>query len=219
MVKLGNPNLTLQSGWTIDEDENGLLTGELSYEGDALFMHALPVSWGLGLLHPYDYRLTAYRRRLQRLQASKVRITLSFIGIMSDPTPWVIEHPGGNGQEPIETHPDFTTFAGTATSPKNGAKFDTSTGEFLGFFDPTKSLAGVRSYIVPNVLVSATYYTHYIPNLGNVGRISGYPPISAPPNVRNFLLLACPYKQIGNLYQVTHQYLGSGPNGWNRSIY
>jgi len=37
MVKHGNPNLTLQSDWTIDEDENGLLTGDLVYEGDFVF--------------------------------------------------------------------------------------------------------------------------------------------------------------------------------------
>lgn len=219
MVKLGNPNLTLQAGWTIDEDENGLLTGELSYEGDWVFWTALPVSWGYGMLHPYDGRLTAYKRRVQRLKTDKVRITLSFIGIISDPTPWIIEHPGGSGQDPIETHPDFTTFAGTPSAPQNGAKFDAETGEFIGFTNPSNSLAGVTSYIVPSVIVNASYYTHFSPQLGNVGKLSGFPPIYAPPNVRNWLLIGMPYKQIGNLFQVTAQFLGSGPGGWNRRIY
>lgn len=219
MVKHGNPNLTLQTDWTIDEDENGLLTGELSYVGDAVFMNALPVSWGYGMLHPYDYRLTAYKRRLQRLKASKVRITLSFIGIITDPTPWIIDHPGGNGQDPIETHPRFTDFAGTSSAPKNGARFDATTGEFIGFLDPNNNLAGVRSYIVPNIIVNATYYTHFVPNLNQVAKITGFPPIWAPGNVRNWLLLGQPYKQIGNLYQVTNQYLGSGEGGWNTRIY
>ncbi len=219
MIKLGNPQLQLQAGWTIDEDENGLLTGDLTYEGDWAYWQHLPVSFGYGMLHPYDPRLTAYKRRVQRLKTDKVRITLSFIGIISDPTPWIIEHPGGNGQDPIETHPDFEDFAGTASSPKNGAKFDATTGEFLGFTDPTNSLCGVRAYIVPNIIVSATYYTHFVPSLGNVAKITSFPPIYAPANVRNWLLLGQPYRQIGNLYQVTNQFLGSGPGGWNTRIY
>lgn len=219
MVKLGNSQLHLQAGWTIDEDETGLLTGELSYEGDFAYWRFLPVSWGYGLLHPYDGRLTAYKRRVQRLKTDKVRITLSFIGIIADPTPWVIEHPGGNGQDPIETHPDFDTLAGTAASPKNGATFDEETGEFIGFVDVTNSLCGVRAYIVPNIIVSATYYTHTVPNLTQVAKITGFPPIAAPANVKNWLMIGQPYRQIGNLYQVTNQYLGSGPGGWNTRIY
>lgn len=219
MVKLGNPNLTLQPGWTIDEDENGLLTGELSYEGDFAYWRLLPISFGYGRLHPYDTRLTAYKRRVQRLKGDKVRITLSFIGITRDPTPWIVEHPGGSGQDPIETHPDFSNFAGTPTSPKNGAKFDSETGEFIGFTDRSNSLAGVSAYIVPSVVVNASYYTHFAPQIGNVGKISGFPPIYAPRNVRNWLLIGMPYRQIGNLYQVTPQFLGSGPLGWNTRIY
>jgi len=219
MVKHGNPNLTLQSDWTIDEDENGLLTGDLVYEGDFVFWQSLPVSWGYGMLHPYDTRLTAYKRRVQRQKGFKVRITLSFIGIISDPTPWIIEHPGGNGQDPIETHPNFRDFAGSPSSPLNGAKFDSTSGEFIGFTDSTNSLCGVKSYIVPSVMVSATYYTHFIPDLGDVAKITSFPPISRPANVRNWLLLSQPYRQIGNLYQVTNQYLGSGEGGWNSRIY
>jgi hypothetical protein len=171
------------------------------------------------MLHPYDYRLTAYKRRVTRVKTDKVRITLSFIGIITDPTPWIIDHPGGTGQDPIETHPSFTNLAGTSASPKNGAKFDSITGEFIGFLDPTNTLCGVRAYIVPNIIVNATYYTHYIPNLNQVAKITSFPPIYAPGNVRNWLLLGQPYKQIGNLYQVTNQYLGSGEGGWNTRVY
>lgn len=216
MVKHGNPGLQLQPGSTVDEDENGLLTAECSYEGDAAYSQFYPV----GTLHPYDYRLTAYKRRLTRLATGKCRITLSYIGITSDPTPMFIEHPGGSGQEPIETHPDFATLAGTPASPLNGAIFDED-GRFLGFADPENKLAGVTSYIVPSVIVTLSYYTHYVPNLGRVAKVSNLsiPDLIRPPNVRDFLLIGVPYRKIGNLFQVSLQLLGSGPNGWNRKIY
>lgn len=216
LVKKGSPLIHIQPGWTVVEDENYLLTGELVFEGDWNYRGNIPRN---GSLHPYDRRLTCYGRTLQRLGLDKVRGTLKYIGIVNDPTPFIIEHHGGNGQDPIETHPDFKDFAGTAASPKNGAKFDAETGEFIGFTDLTNSLAGVRSYIVPSVMVSTTYYTHYIPNLSEVGRITSFPPIRAPRNCKNFLLLGQPYRQIGNLFQVTNQYLGSGPDGWNTRIY
>jgi len=216
LIKKGSPLITIQKDWSVTEDENGLLTGDLSYEGDWNYRAAIP---NVGRLHPYDYRLTCFGRTLQRMGLDKVRATLKYIGVTRDPTPIMIEHPGGNGQDPIETHPDFEDFAGNATTPLNGAKFDEETGEFIGFTDLNENLAGVRSYIVPSVMVSTTFYTHYIPTLNDVGRITTFPPIRAPRNCKNFLLLGQPYRQIGNLYQVTNQYLGSGPNGWNTRIY
>jgi hypothetical protein len=149
----------------------------------------------------------------------KVRGTLKYIGIVNDPTPFIIEHPGGNGQDPIESHPNFVDFAGTPAAPLNGAEFDPVTNEFVGFTDVTNSLKGTKVYIVPSVMISTSFYTHYIPTLSNIARITSFPPIPAPPNCRNFLLLGQPYRQIGNLYQVTNQYLGSGSDGWNTKIY
>lgn len=217
LKKKGSSALHLQPGWTIDEDEHGLLTGECSWEGDFAYSGSLPT----GTLHPYDSRLTAYRRKLTRLATDKCRISLSFIGVAADPTPMFIEHPAGSGQEPIETHPDFLEFAGTPGSPLNGAVFDSETGEFIGFTDLENDLAGTRSYIVPSVLVTLTFYTHFVPSLNRVARLYnwGIPDLIRPPNVANFLLIGMPYRRIGNLFQVSHQLLGSGPNGWNRRIY
>lgn len=218
MNKKGSPLMTLQQGWTVDEDEHGLLTGECSWEGDFSLRFTAPQK---GSLHPYDYRLTAYRQRLQRLGADKCRVTLSYIGLSADPTPMIIEHPGGSGQEPIETHPDFQTFAGTPAAPLNGAYFDPETDEFIGFTDPDNRLVGTRAYIVPSVMINLSYYTHYVPYLSNVGRISPFTPpdLIRPPNVKNFLLIGMPYRRIGNVFQVSQQLLGSGPDGWNTRVY
>lgn len=218
LIKLGSPVITLQPDWEVDEDEHGLLTGTVTYEGDWAYRHLIPA---LGSLHRYDRRLTCYGRTLKQLRAEKVRGTLKYIGITGDPTAMFIEHPGGSGQDPIETHPDFADFAGTPGSPLNGAYFDPDSDAFVGFTDPTNDLAGVSAYIVPSVMINLSFYTHYIPQLSNVGKLYNWsiPNLIRPPNVRNFLLIGMPYRQIGNLFQVTHQVLGSGPNGWNRTLY
>ncbi|WP_395736272.1 hypothetical protein [Prosthecobacter sp.] len=218
LIKHGSPNLTLQPDANVSEDENGLLTGTACYEGDRAYALSVPA---VGTLHPFDFRLTCYKREITYMKASKIKATLSYIGVAADPTPFFIEHPGGSGQDPIETHPNFTDFAGTPDDPLNGAYFDTETGEFVGFTDPTNSLCGVKSYIVPSVMVNLSFYTHFVPDLNDVGNLYTWniPNLVAPPNVKNFLLLGMPYRQIGNVFQVTHQVLGSGPSGWNRKIY
>lgn len=218
MKKTGSPLPCIQPDWEVAEDENGLLTGEMSFEGDRAYAGTIGL---IGSLHPYDTRLTAYKRSVRYLKANKVRVTLSYIGVAADPTPFFIEHPGGSGQDPIQTHPNFADFAGTADSPKNGAYFDPDSLEFVGFTDPTNRFCGTSAYIVPSVMVNLSFYTHYVPDLANVGQIYTWniPNLIAPPNVRNFLLLGMPYRQIGNVFQVTHQVLGSGPNGWNSTIY
>jgi hypothetical protein len=219
MTKKGTPLLQIQPDWEVDEDENGLLTGTMSFEGDRNYAGSIPQA---GTLHPYDYRLTCFKRTLRFIGAQKVRGTLSYIGVTADPTPMFIEHPGGSGQDPIETHPDFGWFAGTADAPNNGAYFDPDTGEFVGFTDPAyDDFFGTKSYIVPSVMVNLSFYSHYVPDMGYVGKLYNWsvPNLIAPPNVRDFLLLGVPYRQIGNLFHVTHQILGSGANGWNRRIY
>ena len=218
LIKHGSPNLVLQPGSEVSEDENGLLSGTCVFEGDVGYSGFIPQ---IGQLHPYDYRLTCYKRQITRIAAKKVRATISYIGVSADPTPMFIEHPGGSGQDPIQTHPDFKEFAGTSASPKNGAYFDPETGDFVGFTDPNNKFFGTSAYIVPSVMINLTFYSHYVPDLAYVGEVYDWsvPNLIAPPNVKDFLLLGMPYRQIGNLFQITHQILGSGPDGWNRKIY
>lgn len=218
ITKHGSPNLVLQPGSEVSEDENGLLTGTCVYEGDIAYSVFIP---RMGQIHPYDYRLSAYKRQVTRIGTQKVRATINYIGVSADPTPMFIEHPGGSGQDPIQTHPNFTEFAGVPASPLNGAYFDPESGDFVGFTNPDSKFFGTSSYIVPSVMVNLSFYTHYVPDLGYVGAPYDWsvPNLIRPPNVRDFLLIGAPYRQIGNLFQVTHQILGSGPDGWNRSIY
>jgi hypothetical protein len=219
MVILGNTSMQLQPGASVDEDENGLLSGECVWIGD----YANRYSAGQkGSLHPHDSRLTAYRSKLTKMATGKCSVTVGYIGLAADPTPMFIEYPGGSGQEPIETHPNFAQFAGTPAAPLNGAKFE-ATGEFIGFASASNAekLNGTRSYIVPSVTINLTYYTHRVPNVSRVGKkyTGQIPDLIKPPNVKDFLLIGLPYKKIGNLFQVTLQILGSGEDGWNQNVY
>lgn len=217
--KKGSPALTIQPNWTVNEDYDGLLTSQLVYEGDRAFAVSVPQ---INARHPYDSRLFVNKRSIAYLGLQKIRATLDYIGIIYDPTPDIIEFPGGSGQDPIETHEDFEKkLAGTPSVPLNGARFDAETGEFLGFFDAANALVGTRSYIVRSITVNVSHYTFALPRAADIGRISEqFPPgIIVPGDVKNFLIVGMPYRQIGPLYHVTKQFLGSGRRGWNRKVY
>lgn len=214
----GNSNPFLQPGAEIDVDENGLMTGNAAWEGDAallpLFTPAINVT-----VHPKNPALVCHHFKVKYAKLGKARVEADFIGLLYDPSIPKVEFAGGSGQDPIETHEKFEEFAGTPEEPLNGAQFDADTGEFLGFFEPG-DFQGVRAYIVPSVIVHYSYHTWTAPQVGQVGRIvNTVPNFRKPPTVRNFLLIGMPYRQIGPLYHVTEQYLGSSRKGWNRTIY
>jgi hypothetical protein len=151
----------------------------------------------------------------------KVQLVASYFGLVSKKTDPIISYNPNTNKEPLETHPDFQTFAGTQASPINGAMFDPETGAFLGFFNPAiKELYGATGYLVPSTMLSLTYWQDSVPNLKRrmsiMKEIKGF---KKPPDVKDFLLLDMPYRQVGNFYQVTEQILGSGPLGWSKKIY
>jgi hypothetical protein len=193
------------------------MSGTARFDGDAAIVIAAQPTIGFSL-HPRDTRLVCESLSLTYKTLGKAEIVASYIGLNQDPTIPRVEFAGGSGQDPIETHPDFVKFAGTIDDPKNNARFDDETGEFIGFFNG--ELQGVTSYIVPSTIVNLTYYTTSVPSLERVGKIkSSLPNFRRPPNVKNYLLMAMPYRQIANIYAVTEQYLGSGEGGWNKKIY
>jgi hypothetical protein len=207
----------LQPDSQVSIDRDGLMSGTAVFDGDeAIVLINQPI---IGQsVHPKDSRLVCESVSVTWKRLGKASITANYIGLQSDPSIPRVEFAGGSGQEPIETHPDFTRFAGTANEPKNGARFDDETGEFLGFFNG--DFQGTTAYVVPSIIVNVTYYTSVVPNIKRIGRItSNLPNFQRPPNVKNYLLIAMPYRQIANVYAVTEQYLGSGEKGWNTQIY
>lgn len=213
------PNgVAMQPGFRLTEKNDGTIEGTVVFECDVADINNLPQQ---GSAHPVDNRCECYNREFEFIGLEKCRMTAAYFGITSNKTKEVVDHNPNADREPIETHPDFTELAGTKTSPKNGAKFDDETGEFLGFFDPeVTDLFGTRSYFTPATMVSLSYWQKSVPSLKKQMSIhASIPGFKKPDGVKDFLLLTTPYRQIGNFYQVTENYLGSGPKGWSTKIY
>lgn len=220
LLKKGTLNeLKPQPGWEIVESDDDTIRATLVYEGDWNLRSTAPTK---GSRFPFTEPLVCFERRQKRLGTEKVEITCDFIGISSDPTPFKIEYPGGSATEAIETHPNFSRFAGTPQQPKNGALFDPETEEFLGFTDPENRKYGTRSYYVPNVIVNVSYWSWRVPQARRIAREvkASLPNVLVPGSVKNFLLIGLPYRQVvGKLYAITEQWLGSGELGWDSDIY
>jgi hypothetical protein len=217
LVIKGSLGAWLQADSSISIDQDGLITGSASIDGDRASVIGSQPTIGQ-TRHPKDTRAVCTDFKLTYSKGGKAKIDANYFGIISDPTPIRIEFPGGSGQDPIETHPNFLQFAGTPQAPLNGAIFDDEDGRFLGFGEG--EFAGVTSYIIPNVIVNVSYYTYRLPNVDGVGKIAREVlPFTRPKGVRNWLLIGMPYRQIGSFFYVTQQLLGSGPGGWNNRIY
>lgn len=202
--------------------DDGSIEGTVTFECDKDDARNLP---GIGSLHPDDNRCELYAQDITFLTLGKIRMVGSYIGLN-------ITESGASETDPqyqvttatdrlaIELHPDFSDFAGTAAAPLNGAKFDESTGEFLGFFDPANALFGSSAFFSPSYQVTKSFWSRNEPSpkrlLTVVDKLDG---LKKPENVKNLMLIGTPYRKIGSHYQVSEQWLGSGPGGWNPTIY
>lgn len=210
--------VAIQPGYMLTEKNDGTIEGTVTYECDRNDIGRLPLMY---TPHPRDSRAIVYNRDITFLGLDKVQMVASYFGLIARKTPSVISYIPNTDKEPVETHPLFESFAGTKTAPLNGAKFDSDTGEFLGFFNPAiKELYGATHYLVPSTMVELSYWQNTVPSVSR--RMSIKPSVKGfrkPSDVKDFLLLDLPYRQIGPFYQVTEQYLGSGPLGWSTILY
>jgi len=210
--------IAIQPDYELVEKNDGTIEGQVIFECDISRIGNLPQ---LSNPHPRDNRCECYNRAITYGRLNKVKLTASYFGLTSAKTDPILSYTPNTNQDPVTSHPDFETFAGNRDSPENGAKFDEDTGEFLGFFDPSiKDLFGAEFYLVPATLLSLTYWTRNIPSLSRrMSRKSSVPGFRKPPDVKEFLILDTPYRQVGSFYQVTEQIMGSGPNGFSSILY
>lgn len=200
--------------FSLTEKNDGTIEGTVVFETDMSNFSSLP---RMGAAHPRDSRCEIFNREITYLPLQKVRLTASYFGLVSAKTEPIISYTPNSDKDPVETHPLFADFA----TPGNGARFDPESGEFLGFFDKAiKDLYGAAHYIVPSTMVSLTYWQSSVPSLSRRMSIkASIPGFRKPSDVKEFLLLDIPYRQIGSFYQITEQYLGSGPGGFSRKLY
>ena len=228
LIKHGDDGLFIQPNRTISEKEDGTLSGSVLWEGARDGAGSLPV---IGSAHPDDVRLEMVEATFTFMPNNKVQVQGSYFGLNASTTVKVISYSGAQNQEDLTTHPDFEQFAGDGENPLNGAQFETYKNsldqeywDFLGFRlekgkAPNKFI-GSTHYLTAGTQVSVTYWTDKAPKLNErmkiVNKISGF---STPKDVKDFLYLDTPYRQVGSFYQVTEQYLGSGIRGWNTDFY
>lgn len=219
----GDLQVARQPGAKLTYRDDGTIDGTIEYRCDRSLQDYLPE---IGDDHPEDPRCELYARDITYSATGLVVMNASYFGIEDKVTDPVLNLSTNANQNPIQIHPDFfDTLGGDSDLPLNGAKFDDETGEFLGFFDPNNEnkLFGVEYYYTPGITVTTSYWTRDRPTLDALMSIVNAREIVsdfiAPPNVKNFLLIGQPYRQIGSHYQVTKQYLASGPDGWNTTIY
>lgn len=212
----------LQAGWTIDQDfTTELLTGQCVFK--CSLADALSGEFRRGRKHPKDERLVCIAMRIVGEKAEKVSIQADYFGLMNTPTRKIWSFYNATNEEPIETHPDFSTFAGTKDSPQTGAIFDEDTGEFFGFSSAASSdLIGVRGYLDGKPTLRATWYSDKA--------LSGIETVMDVYTVRSGAIPGLPAgttalkynwgsRPIGPYYEIWEEYQISGRNGWSETIY
>jgi len=210
--------VAIQPNFSLVEKNDGTIEGQVIYICDRTRFGNLPQ---MGSVHPREPRCELYNREITYLGLHRIQLTASYFGIVSKKTDPILSYTPNTNQEPITSHPNFATFAGTKFDPLNGAQFDADTGEFLGFYDQSiTDLFGVSFYLVPTTLLSLSYWTSDVPKLGRrMTRRESIPGFKKPADVKEFLIMDYPYRQVGNFYQVTELIMGSGPNGFSNIIY
>lgn len=158
-------------------------------------------------------------------------LILSWEGVTAETLPpalWtVVRTPS---EEPIEAHPRFSSFAGTASTPQNGAAWDQETGMFIGFpGDAGSGLAGVSKYLCENIVVTKNYVAIQAPDDSFEIPIIRWPTIHpgdrgirTVPSIPlgfNWMQTDLVYTRRGNVYEVSEEYTASGANGWNNVVY
>lgn len=127
-------------------------------------------------------------------------------------------------EEPIDTHPNFEDFAGTSTSPLNGAQFDQN-GLFTGFAVVVSPnvWGGITKYLEFSATLTKTSVVKTSPNTSEViPRINT--PSGAPftiPSIpdRTWMKTDFTVTQRGGVFEVFEEWTMSGQRGWNTTIY
>jgi hypothetical protein len=220
--KVFKERYVIQVDRTVTEKVEGTLEGTIKFKAKKEDADTLPT---FGDLHVDDNRMELFNREVVYNGLDVVTMTASYFGLAeSSPTGGpgqVVSFSGGANNEPIETHPDFDRFAGTAFPPaarEEGSVWDPVTGQFLRF--DGGQFKGVQYYLTPSTQITVSYWKDSVPILKPrmkiVEKISG---VSLPSDVVNLLRVESSYRQTGSSYQVTEVYLASGDKGWDKDIY
>jgi hypothetical protein len=209
----GLQGLWVESLGQLHTDIYGLSTATAVYVSPA---HSMRYPQ-MGAAHPV-WSFLYMERRTVSIEYGFCRTTCEYAGFEGVPIP-VIEYSTGVGEEPIQTHPDFESFAGTPSAPLNGAIFidfetnekttDNGRGIFEKFWlNPPNQFSGVTSYLMPVPCKRITSIAPIPELVSRVGRLEG-----------EWLVTGVTASRRGRIYQNVVEFRGPGRRGWNADIY
>ena len=232
---------------TIEFDEFGIGSATLNYQ--CMYNRSVLLTTGLRR-HPDFPWLRRKKATIRREEAGLARVSVNFEGIPPEgsegttgaeqPDP-VYSIRGSLSSEPIETHPDFTVFAGKWNDDStwvNGAEFygeedGDKQGQFKGFShllddDVPNPKAGLKTYLEPSIVLSevrvfsGAFIESEQINLEQLGNIDSVPNSSYLPQVysdRNWLLISCDVSQVGEGVRRSLSWRLSGRRKWDADVY
>jgi hypothetical protein len=164
----------------------------------------------IGSHHPFWSFMTCEKRTVT-IEYGFTRAVCEYAGFEGSPE--VIEEwSSGMSEEPIQTHPNFHSFAGSATAPRNGSLWEEKNGTmvFKEFWsNPPNKFSGVTSYLVPVLVKRLTsIQSTSISVQGTIGRLQG-----------RLLCTSASSTRRGKVYTNVTEWRGAGPRGWNTEIY
>lgn len=223
----------IQPGWTVEDDGFGLLTSRVTFISDGNRGRANVAKKDA---HPFDSRLQCHRVSFTVNSASRTVTTAEYVGISGgSETEADVKVDYSAGSQPIQTHPKFAN--GPAyNEAEHELKFYGWTGTKFDEEDllaKTAGLVGIKSYVVGEMSVSATFYTtalntvttfmngvgktiEDLPSGGKLSMPSGTP-ISANHD-RMLLVTGCSYETFAHLFKVS-VLIRVATGGWHKYIY
>lgn len=212
--------LVRQTGDTIDQVDDGTWEAQVRYICRwANVLSLAPVR--NTARHPDFPNLICKNCKITRLKPGVVcQLDVSYRGLIGpeELAQAVEETITSTSEAPIETHPDFTSIlGGNKAAPKNGAVFDTD-GKFTGWKSDSP-YAGKESYLIPSTIYRKTTPSRVRPtSVGPVGTIVS-PGIGGGGLDANWLFTVRSWRRDGGVYEVTEEYMLSGPGGFDPTIY
>jgi hypothetical protein len=205
--------LWVENFGTLTTDIYGLSTATAVYVSPA---HAMRYP-SMRSSHPIWGFMHVEKRTVSLTDYGFCRAVCEYAGFEGSPVP-VIEWSSGVSSEPIETHPNFATFAGTPSAPQNDAVWvdietgdkttDDTRGKF-SHFAGTGPFAGVTSYLNPYLTKKETRIeSQAIAVLSGVGHIDG-----------TLLKIGASSTQRGIAFQNTQEWRSGGRRPINSAIY
>lgn len=208
--------LWVESFGTLTTDIYGLSTATAVYVSPA---HAIRYPAMLSA-HPIWNFMHIEKRTVSLTDYGFCRATCEYAGFEGTPVP-IIEWGSGVSSEPIETHPDFESFAGKPSAPLNDAVFvdietgdkttDNARGKFSHFAGnpATNQFTGITSFLNSYLTKKETRIESTPINvLSGVGHIDG-----------TLLKIGASSTQRGIVYQNTQEWRGGGLKPINATIY